>query len=189
MSTISTKPSPSGEEKAVRSSRGPVKDDTTDSDERRNPHSLAVISDGAVLNGVLRSTASIRLSGSFKGTIIADHELVIAPEGRVEARVKARRAVIAGVFQGDLVVSEELEITPTGRFIGTLFQKEPVLRVGRGGRFEAQSIFADDLEAIVARWTAPSPPPDVSSPPDERLGKVHRPRRNQAPDGGTTGTE
>ncbi|MGD0783667.1 MAG: polymer-forming cytoskeletal protein [Candidatus Aminicenantales bacterium] len=142
----------------MRASREPEKDDKADSGRRRNPHSLAVISDGAVLNGFLRSTASIRLSGSFKGTIIADHELVIAPEGRVEARVKARRAVIAGVFEGDMVVLEELEIAPGGRFIGTLFQKEPVLSVSRGGRFEAQSIFVDDLEAVIAPWGGPPPP-------------------------------
>ena len=145
----------------MRSTREPLKDDRTGPDERRNPHSLAVISDGAVLNGFLRSTASIRLDGSFKGTIIADHELIIAPQGRVEARVKARRAVVAGLFQGEMVVLEELEITPTGRFIGKLIQKEPALRIGRGGRFEAESIFVDDLEAIIAPWGVPLPPPPL----------------------------
>jgi cytoskeletal protein CcmA (bactofilin family) len=145
----------------MRSSREPVKDEKAEAAERRNPHSLAVISDGAVLDGFLRSTASIRLDGSFKGTIIADHELIIAPLGRVEARVKARRAVIAGVFRGDMVVLEELVIAPTGRFIGKLIQKEPVLRVSRGGRFEAQSVFVDDLEAAIAPWAVPPPPPPL----------------------------
>ncbi len=126
---------------------------------RRGPHSLAVISDGALLDGFLRSSATIRMDGSFKGTIIADHELIIDPQGRVDARVKARRAVVAGLFQGEMVVLEELEITPTGRFIGTLIQKEPALRVGRGGRFEARSVFVDDLEAAMASWAVPAPPP------------------------------
>jgi cytoskeletal protein CcmA (bactofilin family) len=155
----------------MRSSREPLKDEMAGPAERRNPHSLAVISDGAVLNGFLRSTASIRLDGSFKGTIIADHELIIASHGRVEARVKARRAVIAGVFEGEMVVLEDLEIAPTGRFIGKLIQKEPVLRVERGGRFEAQSVFVDDIEAIIAPWAVPLPPPPL--PPRE--GDADRP--------------
>ena len=154
----------------MRSSREPLKDDKAGPGERRNPHSLAVISDGAVLNGFLRSTASIRLNGSFQGTIIADHELIIAPQGRVKANVKARRAVIAGVFQGNMAVLEELEIAPTGRFMGKLIQKEPVLRVERGGRFEAESVFVDDLETIVASWgVAPPPPPQRSPGPDESI--------------------
>jgi len=154
----------------MRSSREPLKDEKVGPDERRNPPSLAVISDGAVLNGFLRSTASIRLDGSFKGTIIADHELIIAPQGRVEARVKARRAVIAGLFQGEMVVLEELEIAPTGRFIGKLIQKEPALRISRGGRFDAQSVFVDDIEAIIASWAVPLPPP----PLPRREGDVDR---------------
>ena len=155
----------------MRSSREPLKDEKAGPAERRNPHSLAVISDGAVLNGFLRSTASIRLDGSFKGTIIADHELIIAPHGRVEARVMARRAVIAGLFQGEMVVLEDLEIAPTGRFIGKLIQKEPVLRVERGGRFDAQSVFVDDIEAIIAPWAVPLPPP----PLPRREGDADRP--------------
>ncbi len=156
----------------MRSSREPLKDDKAGSGERRSPHSLAVISDGAVLNGFLRSTASIRLDGSFRGTIIADHELIIDPQGRVEANVKARRAVIAGVFQGEMVVLEELEIAPTGRFIGKLIQKEPVLRVDRGGRFEAESVFVDDLETVIASWGVPPPPPPLpqrSTDPDKYI--------------------
>jgi len=172
----------------MRSSREPIKDDQAEPAEPRNPHSLAVISEGAVLNGFLRSTASIRLNGSFQGTIIADHELIIAPEGRVEARVKGRRAVIAGVFQGEMVALEELEITPTGRFLGTLIQKEPVLRVSRGGRFEALSVFVDDLEAVIAGW---APPPLSAAAPalEERPRKVDRPRRNQPESDGTPGVE
>jgi cytoskeletal protein CcmA (bactofilin family) len=153
----------------MRSSREPLKDDQAGPGERRGPHSLAVIDDGAVLNGFLRSTASIRLNGSFTGTIIADHELVIAPEGRVAANVKARRAVIAGVFQGDMVVLEELEIASTGRFIGKLIQKEPVLRISRGGRFEAQSVFVDDLEAVIAPWGVPPLPPRQDTGPKRHI--------------------
>jgi hypothetical protein len=66
---------------------------------------------------------------------------------------------------------EELEIAPTGRFIGKLIQKEPVLRISRGGRFEAESIYVDDLEAIISPWGVPPPPP----PLPQRKGDADRP--------------
>jgi cytoskeletal protein CcmA (bactofilin family) len=172
----------------MRSSRETVKDDPDGPPERRGPRSLAVISDGAVMNGILRSTASIRLDGSFRGTIMADDELIIAPGGRVEARVKARRVVIAGDFRGDMVVLEELEIAPTGRFAGTLYQKDPVLRVGRGGRFEARSIFVDDLDAVAAGWAAP-PLSAPSSEPEGRSVTIHHPGQNRTKIGGPAGAE
>ena len=114
--------------------------------------SLAVISEGASLDGTLRSTAAVHLSGAFKGKIFAENDLVIGPAGRVEAKVKARKAVIAGSFEGEMVVLEEIEIAPTGCFRGTLIQRAPGLIVAKGGRFEGQSVFADDLDKILTGW-------------------------------------
>jgi cytoskeletal protein CcmA (bactofilin family) len=126
-------------------------------EERVLSHSLAFFGEDAAMNGLLRSDASIRMSGSFKGVIIADQELVIAPDGRVEAKVKARKAVISGLFQGEMIVLDEIEITPTGRFLGTLIQKESVLKISPGGRFDGRSIFVDDLDTAFARWELPAP--------------------------------
>ena len=148
------------------SSRRSTKDKNTAPPKRHNPHSVLVIGENAVLNGYLRSTSPIRLSGSFKGTIITDQELVIAPQGQVEARAMARRAVIAGVFRGEMIILEEIEIAPTGRFLGKLIQKESALLLNRGGRFEAQSLYRDDLEAVLASWSAPPPPPPRDTPAD-----------------------
>ncbi len=111
-----------------------------------------VIGEDAVLEGTLRSTAPLHISGTFKGKIIAEGELVIAATGRVEAKVKARRAVVAGSFAGDMIVLEAIEIAPTCRFLGTLIQKEPGLSVAKGGRFEGRSVYVDDLDKAVAEW-------------------------------------
>jgi len=111
-----------------------------------------VIGEDAVLEGTLRSTAPLHINGTFKGRIIAENELVISAAGRVEAKVKARRAVIAGFFTGDMVVSENIEIAPTCRFLGTLIQREPGLIVNKGGRFEGRSVFVDDLDKAMAEW-------------------------------------
>jgi cytoskeletal protein CcmA (bactofilin family) len=114
--------------------------------------SLAIIGEEASMEGTLRSTAPLHLSGSFKGKIFAESELIITPTARVEARVKARKVVMAGLFIGEMVVLEDIEITATCRFLGTLIQKEPGLTVVKGGRFEGRSVFADDLEKATSDW-------------------------------------
>jgi cytoskeletal protein CcmA (bactofilin family) len=114
--------------------------------------SLSVIGEEAALEGTLRSTSPLHLSGSFKGKIIAESELFISATGRVEAKVKARKAVVAGRFEGQMVVLENIEITPTCRFLGTLIQKEPGLIVAQGGRFEGRSVFVDDHDKAMSDW-------------------------------------
>ncbi len=127
--------------------------------ESKHDGSLAVISEGAALNGVLRSTAVIHLSGAFQGLMISQNELIIAPGGKVNARIHARKAVIAGDFQGEMAVREEVEIAESGRFSGTLYQQAPSLTVVKGGRFDGQSVFVDDLDAVALKWES-----DGSSP-------------------------
>lgn len=114
--------------------------------------STAVIGEDARLEGTLRSASPLHVSGYFKGFLIAENELVISSTGRVEAKVKARRAVLSGQFEGEMIVLEAVEITSTCRFKGTLIQKEPGLIVEDGGRFEGQSLIVDDLEMAAADW-------------------------------------
>jgi cytoskeletal protein CcmA (bactofilin family) len=125
------------------------KDRTTDGAAAGAP---TVIGEDAILEGTLRSSAPLHISGSFKGRIIAENELVIFAGGRVDAKVKARRAVVAGQFTGDMIILEDIEIAPTCRFLGTLIQKEPGLIVAKGGRFEGRSVYVDDLEKAQAGW-------------------------------------
>jgi len=125
------------------------KDRTFDAEAAGAP---TVIGEDAVLEGTLRATAPIHIRGTITGKIIADNELVISATGRVEAKVKARKAIVAGRFAGDMVMLEDIEIAPTGRFLGTLIQKEPDLIVAKGGRFEGRSVYVDDLDKAMADW-------------------------------------
>ncbi len=132
----------------------------------KHERGLAVISEGAALNGVLRSTAVIHLSGAFQGLIVAQNELIISPGGKVTARIHARKVVIAGDFQGEMAVREEIEIAETGRFAGTLYQQAPSLIVVKGGRFDGQSVFVDNLDEVALKWEphSSSPAQDGQAP-------------------------
>jgi len=127
--------------------------------EEKDEKTLAVISEGAEMEGILRSTAVVHLCGTFRGRIFAENELIVAPGGTVRAHVRARKAVVAGDFEGEMAVAETIEIEGTGRFSGTLYQKAPGLVVARGGRFEGRSVLIDDLDAVVAGWDHPGAGP------------------------------
>lgn len=105
---------------------------------------IAVIAEGAQMNGKLRSKAVIRIEGMFTGEIVAENEFIVGQNGQVEAKIWARKAVIAGLFKGDIFVLDKIEITSTGQFIGNLLQKEPRLVILEGGRFKGTSSFVDD---------------------------------------------
>ncbi len=111
-----------------------------------------VIAEDAVLEGTLRAASPLHISGSFKGRVYAGSELVITADGRVEGKVKARRAVLAGRFEGEMIVLEDVEIASSCRFLGTLIQKEPGLIVAKGGRFEGQSVYVEDLDKAESEW-------------------------------------
>ena len=86
---------------------------------------LTIIGEGVIIEGSLYSPGTTRIDGKVTGEIIAENEIVIGKEGKVEAKVKTNNAVIAGTFIGDMIVSGEVEITSTGKFSGNLTQKMP----------------------------------------------------------------
>ena len=74
------------------------------------------------------------------GEIIADKEIVIGKEGKVDATVRTKDAIVAGSFKGEMIASGEVEISSAGKFIGNLTQKDALLTIAKGGLFKGQSI-------------------------------------------------
>lgn len=112
---------------------------------------ITVIAEGVVVEGKINSPGSTRIDGTVKGEVTADKEVVIGKEGKVDATVKTKDAIVAGSFKGDMVASGEVEISSTGRFIGNLTQKDAMLSIAKGGIFKGQSVIGsgnDTLEPI-----------------------------------------
>lgn len=112
----------------------------------RGSKTLTIIAEGVKIEGKLYSSGSIRIDGAVSGDIIAEKELIIGKEGKVEANIKTANAVIAGMFKGDMIASGEVEITSTGKFLGNLTQKDALLTIDKGGLFKGKSIISEDQE-------------------------------------------
>lgn len=110
--------------------------------ETRGSKTLTVIAEGVTIEGKINSPGSTRIDGTVKGELISDKEIIIGKEGRVNANVQTKDAVIAGTFNGEMNASGEVEISSTGKFIGSLIQKDALLTITKGGLFKGESIIS-----------------------------------------------
>jgi cytoskeletal protein CcmA (bactofilin family) len=112
--------------------------------EVKGSKTMTIIAEGVKVDGKIYSPGSTRVDGTVKGELAADKEVIIGKEGKVEADVKTKDAVIAGTFKGNMTASGEVEISSTGKFIGNLTQKDALLSVAKGGLFKGESIIGPE---------------------------------------------
>jgi cytoskeletal protein CcmA (bactofilin family) len=115
--------------------------------EIKGSKTLTVIAEGVTIEGKINSPGSTRIDGTIKGEVISDKEVIIGKEGKVNANIQTRNAVIAGSFNGEMNATGEVEISSTGRFIGNLIQKEALLTIAKGGLFKGESIISSGSSA------------------------------------------
>lgn len=116
--------------------------------EIKGSKTMTVIAEGVKVDGKIYSPGSARIDGTVKGELVADKEVIIGKEGKVEADVKTKDAIIAGTFKGNMTASGEVEISSTGKFIGNLTQKDALLSVAKGGLFKGESVIGSDSDAF-----------------------------------------
>ncbi|MHB1376209.1 MAG: bactofilin family protein [Candidatus Humimicrobiaceae bacterium] len=109
-----------------------------------NNKTLTIIGEGVVIEGSLYSPGTTRIDGKVTGEVIAEKEIIIGKEGKVEAKVKTKDAMIAGSFTGNMIASGEVEISATGKFTGNLIQKDAMLTIEKGGLFKGESVISED---------------------------------------------
>ena len=108
--------------------------------ELKGAKNVTVIAEGVKIDGKMNCPGSARIDGSVKGEITIENEVIIGKEGKVDANLKTKDAVIAGTYKGDMIASGEVEITASGKFIGNLTQKDALLTIAKGGLFKGESL-------------------------------------------------
>jgi cytoskeletal protein CcmA (bactofilin family) len=116
-----------------------------------NNKTLTIIGEGVVIEGSLYSPGTTRIDGKVTGEVIAEKEIIIGKEGKVEAKIKTKDAMIAGSFVGNMIASGEVEISSTGKFTGNLIQKDALLTVEKGGLFKGESMISEDQKIFEIR--------------------------------------
>lgn len=81
--------------------------------------------------GELKGGEDLTLDAQFDGTIeLGDHNLVVGPQGRVHADIRAREITIEGNVQGNLHARDRLQIRKTGSVSGDLVAARIVIEDG-----------------------------------------------------------
>ena len=114
--------------------------------EVKGSKNITIIAEGVKVEGKINCPGSARIDGTVNGEITIEKEIIIGKEGKVEANVRTKNAVIAGTYKGDMLASGEVEITTTGKFIGNLTQKDALLTIAKGGLFKGESLISSNAD-------------------------------------------
>ena len=107
-----------------------------------------VIGHGAVIEGSVRSTASVHLNGRVEGLLIAEGDAIIGPTGSVLGDVMAERLVLEGAIEGNVSVRGHLVVAACGVLRGDV--RYGTLQVERGGILAGSALHGEDVITIEA---------------------------------------
>lgn len=78
-----------------------------------------VLGANCTLEGTLRSSANVRLDGTFTGTLEISGNVLVGETARIEADINARNVSIAGAVRGN-VYGKKVQLLRTGRVWGDI---------------------------------------------------------------------
>lgn len=96
-----------------------------------DPEPGARIGAGIRIKGTVSSDSDVYVEGEIEGTItLPENALIVGPNGRVQARVKARSLILCGHLEGKVKVAEKIEIRKSGSLRGELVTGQIVIEDG-----------------------------------------------------------
>jgi cytoskeletal protein CcmA (bactofilin family) len=113
---------------------------STGSTESRREATEGILDSHARFNGKFVSDRDLRIDGEAQGEIECQGTLVLSPQARVRASIKAHNVVINGDYEGNVDSGGRFEIGSTGRVKGEV--KTQVLVIKEGAFFEGSVTMA-----------------------------------------------
>ena len=107
---------------------------STGQPEYRRESTEGILDSHARFNGKFVSDRDLRIDGEAQGEIECQGTLVLSPQARVRASIKAHNVVINGDYEGNVDSGGRFEIGSTGRVKGEV--KTQVLVIKEGAFFE-----------------------------------------------------
>lgn len=89
-----------------------------------------IIGKGALIDGTVSVKGHLRIDGVVRGSVTCEETLTIGAEGRVEADVETKAAIITGAIIGNIKASERLELQSKSMVEGDIKTKSLVVEQG-----------------------------------------------------------
>jgi len=81
---------------------------------------VSVVGAGTRIEGTVMAAGSLRVDGEVKGKITAAKDVLLSPQGRVEANIQATSITLAGQAKGDLVAKGDVSLPADSRLDGNI---------------------------------------------------------------------
>ncbi|MXW22585.1 MAG: polymer-forming cytoskeletal protein [Candidatus Dadabacteria bacterium] len=97
---------------------------------KKNPETVeTILGKGAVFEGNISCEGSMKVEGTLKGNVKADHTFVVGPNGSVTGDINAGGVIIFGEVNGKIDAGS-LEIKSTGRITGEILIETLITEAG-----------------------------------------------------------
>lgn len=119
------------------------------------PGQINMIAEGTVLEGTLKATGDVRVSGRIVGKLLVEGKVVVTQEGVIDGELSATSADVAGSVIGEVSVKERLVLKSTAAVDGNVRAARLVVEDGAvfGGKCQMGQ-------------TSPSPKATLSPKPE-----------------------
>lgn len=90
-----------------------------------------IVGKGTKIEGKMDVTQSIRIDGTFKGTLSATDTLIVGVTGELlEVKAKMKNAIIGGKIKGNISATNKVTLESTSRLEGDLTAKLLIIEEG-----------------------------------------------------------
>ncbi len=114
-----------------------------------------IIGKGTQVEGNMKVAQSLRIDGSFKGSINASETLIVGASGELtDVKVNVKNAIIGGKIKGNITASNKVTLESSSRLEGDLTAKLLVIEEG--------SLFTGNCQS--GDQVAPQKPPLEKKP-------------------------
>jgi cytoskeletal protein CcmA (bactofilin family) len=102
--------------------------------QKRASGSNTVIGPNLTIRGDISADENITIEGTVEGTIETTNDVIIAPDGKVRADIRASTVTISGRVKGNIFATQKVDLTSTGQLEGNI--QAPKLAIAESAMFK-----------------------------------------------------
>jgi cytoskeletal protein CcmA (bactofilin family) len=96
--------------------------------------SNTIIGPNLTVRGDISADENITIEGTVEGTIQSTNDVIIAPDGKVRADIRANTITISGRVKGNIFATHKVDLTSTGQLEGNI--QAPKLAIAESAMFK-----------------------------------------------------
>ena len=111
---------------------------------------------GLRIKGAVVGDSDVYVDGEIEGSLtLPENALIVGPNGRVRAQVKARTLILWGHLEGNVQATEKIEIRQSGSLLGDLVTPQILIEEG--------AAFRGDVDILKPETSEKTRPPAGNS--------------------------